>query len=28
MDIIPGEDVKREIVGAMCAGIRLEGDEI
>ena len=28
MDIIPGEDVKRESVGAMCAGIRLEGDEI
>ncbi len=28
MDIIPGEDIKRESVGAMCAGIRLEGDEI
>ncbi|MBE9473905.1 MAG: heme ABC transporter ATP-binding protein, partial [Chloroflexi bacterium] len=27
MDIIPGEDVKRESVGAMCAGIYLEGDE-
>jgi ABC-type uncharacterized transport system ATPase subunit len=28
MDIIPGEEVKRESVGAMCAGIRLEGEEI
>jgi simple sugar transport system ATP-binding protein len=28
MDIIPGENVKRETVGAMCAGIRLEGEEI
>lgn len=27
MDIIPGEDVKRERVGAMCAGILLEGEE-
>jgi simple sugar transport system ATP-binding protein len=28
MDIIPGEEVKREIVGAMCAGINLEGEEL
>jgi ABC-type uncharacterized transport system ATPase subunit len=27
MDIIPGEDVNRESVGAMCAGIRLEAEE-
>jgi simple sugar transport system ATP-binding protein len=27
MDIIPGEEVKRESVGAMCAGIYLEGDQ-
>jgi ABC-type uncharacterized transport system ATPase subunit len=28
MDIIPGEGAKRENVGAMMAGIRLEGEEI
>lgn len=28
MDIIPEEQLKRETVGAMCAGIRLEGEEI
>jgi ABC-type uncharacterized transport system ATPase subunit len=27
MDIIPGDGVKRESVGAMCAGIYLDGDE-
>ncbi|MES0360262.1 MAG: ABC transporter ATP-binding protein [Anaerolineales bacterium] len=27
MDIIPGEAAKREDVGAMCAGVILEGDE-
>ena len=27
MDIIPGEKVKREIVGAMMAGLHLEGEE-
>jgi len=27
MDIIPGEAAKREEVGAMCAGVILEGDE-
>ena len=27
MDIIPGEAAKREDVGAMCAGVFLEGDE-
>jgi simple sugar transport system ATP-binding protein len=27
MDIIPGDEVKRESVGAMCAGIYLDGDE-
>lgn len=28
MDIIPGENVKREVVGAMCAGIHLKGEEL
>ena len=28
MDIIPGEKVKKESVGAMMAGLRLEGEEI
>ena len=28
MDIIPGDEVKRESVGAMCAGINLEGEEL
>jgi simple sugar transport system ATP-binding protein len=27
MDIIPNEEVSKESVGAMCAGIYLEGDE-
>jgi ABC-type uncharacterized transport system ATPase subunit len=28
MDIIPGEEIRREIVGAMIAGLHLEGEEI
>jgi simple sugar transport system ATP-binding protein len=27
MDIVPGETARRDSVGAMCAGVRLEGDE-
>jgi len=28
MDIIPGDEIRREIVGAMIAGLHLEGEEI